>query len=69
MKFQVIVVKNLMINVNQKEITVGSATYYAQLFKSRLRRRNILTQRAQIDASFDCEIDAFKLFTLQKLFL
>ena len=33
-------------NKDQKEITAGSATYYAQLFQSRLRRRNILTQRA-----------------------
>ena len=31
---------------DQKEITAESAIYYAQPFQSRLRRRNILTQRA-----------------------
>ena len=48
-------------NKDQEEITAGSATYYAQLFQSNLRRKNILTQRARIDASLDCEINAFKL--------
>ena len=48
-------------NKYQEGITAGSATYYAQPFQSRLRRRNILTQRARIDASLDCEINAFKL--------
>ena len=49
-------------NKDQEEITAGSATYYVQLFQSRLRRRNILTQRARIDASPDFKINAFKLF-------
>ena len=48
-------------NKDQEEITAGNATYYAQFFQSRLRR-NILTQSARIDASPDCEINAFKLF-------
>ena len=33
-------------NKDQEEITAGSATYYAQPFQSRLRRRNILAQHA-----------------------
>ena len=49
-------------NKDQEEITAGSATYYAQPFQSRLKRRNILTQRARMDASPDREINAFKLF-------
>ena len=48
-------------NKDQEEITAGSATYYAQPFQSRLRRKNILIQRARIDANLDCEINAFKL--------
>ena len=51
-----------MENKDQEEITLGSAIYYAQPFQSRLRRRNILTQRARINASPNCEIDSFKLF-------
>ena len=49
-------------NKEQKEITAGSATYYAQPFQSSLKRRNILTQPALIEARPDCEIDAFKTF-------
>ena len=49
-------------NKDQEEITAGSTTYYSQPFQSRLRGRNILTQRARIDASPDCQINAFKLF-------
>ena len=53
-------------NKVQEEITARSATYYAQPFQSRLRR-NILSQRAQIDASLDCETNAFKLCYRQEI--
>ena len=54
-------------NKDQEEITAGSATYYAQPFQSRLRRRNILIQRARIDASPDSEINAFNRFYRPKI--
>ena len=49
-------------NEDQEETSAGIATYYANPFQSRLRRRNILTQPARKDATPDCKIDTFKLF-------
>ena len=54
-------------NKDQEEIIAGSAIYYAQPFQSRLRRRNILIQRARIYASPDCEINTFKFFYLPQI--
>ena len=46
----------------QVAITAGNATYYNNPFPSRLRRRNILTQKPRIIAAPEHEVDAFKIF-------
>ena len=54
-------------NKRLEETTAGSATHYVNPFQSRLRKRNILTQRARIDATPDFNIHS-SCFTVQLLF-
>ena len=54
---------------DQVAVTAGNATYYAVLFPGRLRRRKILIQQPWIDATPECEMNAFNLFYRCKIIL
>ena len=62
MKFLLMMVKHMTMKAWKMKIR-KIPSYCANPFQSRLRRRNILTQRARMDATLlDCEVDIFKLF-------
>ena len=60
-KYLTMKVRKVKIGI-QEEISAGIATYYANPLQGRLRWKNILTQRARIDATFHRKIHTFKLF-------
>ena len=46
----------------QVAITAGNATYYNNPFPSRLRRRNMMTQKPRIIAAPEHKVDSCKIF-------
>ena len=63
MKIKYLTIKTRKIKLRiQEEISAAIATYHANPLQRRLRRRNILTQRARIDATLQRKVDTIKLF-------